>query len=174
MTSLHARRQPVPCIAVLFAATLFITSFIPMGLISTSYAAEELAAIKQQFIGDYELISYVTFPEQGGERDMNYIGRLSYDAFGNMSGLGMPRDLPERQQQAGGERLTGGFAYWGKVSYNLELQQVIHHVEGAPMIPTWVGGDNVRYFEFDGDLLKLSLKNAEGRVTGTLTWRRLR
>ncbi len=28
-------------------------------------------------------------------------------------------------------------------------------------------------FEFDGDLLKLSLKNAQGRVTGTLTWSRL-
>ncbi|MSR10720.1 MAG: hypothetical protein EXR84_02835 [Gammaproteobacteria bacterium] len=135
-------------------------------------AADTTEAIRQQFIGDYELLSYIQFLEQGGEIDMNYIGRLSYDAFGNMSGLGMLRDLPERQQQSS-ERLTGGFAYWGKVSYNLELQQVIHHVTGSPMIPAWVGGDNIRYFEFDGDLLKLSLKNAQGRVTGTLTWRRL-
>lgn len=67
-----------------------------------------------------------------------------------------------------------GFAYWGKVSFNLELQQVIHHVEGSPMVPNWVGGDNIRYFEFAGDILKLSLKNAQGRVTGTLTWQRLK
>lgn len=135
--------------------------------------ADDVEATRQQFIGDYELVSYVTFPEQGGQVEMNYIGRISYDAFGNMSGLGMPRDLPARQQQSG-ERISGGFAYWGKVSYNLELGQVIHHVEGSPMIPAWVGGDNVRYFEFEGDLLKLSLKNAQGRVTGTLTWRRLK
>lgn len=135
-------------------------------------AADSMDAIRQQFIGDYVLLSYVQFPEQGGEIDMDYIGRLSYDAFGNMSGIGMPRDLPDRQQQSP-DRITGGFAYWGKVSFNLELQQVIHHVEGSPMIPAWVGGDNIRYFEFEGDLLRLSLKNAQGRVTGTLTWRRL-
>lgn len=135
-------------------------------------AADDMEAIRQQFIGDYVLISYIQFPEQGGEIEMDYIGRLSYDAFGNMSGLGMPRDLPERQRQTP-DRITGGFAYWGKVSFNLELGQVIHHVEGSPMIPAWVGGDNIRYFEFEDDLLKLSLKNAQGRVTGTLTWRRL-
>lgn len=135
-------------------------------------AADSMEAIRQQFIGDYVLLSYIQFPEQGGEIDMDYIGRLSYDAFGNMSGIGMPRDLPDRQQQSP-DRITGGFAYWGKVSFNLELQQVIHHVEGSPMIPAWVGGDNIRYFEFEGDLLRLSLKNAQGRVTGTLTWRRL-
>lgn len=151
-------------VPLLLLLTVFITPVLK--------AADDLEAIRQQFIGDYELVSYVTFPEQGGSIEMNYLGRLSYDAFGNMSGLGMPRDLPARQQQSS-ERISGGFAYWGRVSYNLELGQVIHHVEGAPMIPAWVGGDNVRYFEFEGDLLKLSLKNAQGRVTGTLTWRRL-
>jgi hypothetical protein len=40
------------------------------------------------------------------------------------------------------------------------------------MVPRWVGGDNVRHYEFDGDLLKLSLKTPEGRITATLTWRR--
>ena len=40
-------------------------------------------------------------------------------------------------------------------------------------MPSWVGGDNVRFYEFEGDLLRLSLKNAEGRTTATLTWRRL-
>lgn len=140
--------------------------------IQSLQAADDMEAIRQQFIGDYELINYVTFPEQGDAVQMDFIGRLSYDRFGNMAGLGMPRNLPERQKQSG-QRLMEGFAYWGKVSYNLELQQVIHHVEGSPMVPAWVGGDNVRYYEFDGDILKLSLKNAQGRVTGTLTWRRL-
>lgn len=135
-------------------------------------AADALTALKQRFIGDYELVSYLQYPAQGEPVDMNYVGRLSYDAFGNMAGLGMPRDLPAREAQSG-ERLSGGFAYWGKVSYDLENSIVIHHVEGSPMIPRWVGQDNVRYFEFTGDLLKLSVKNAEGRVSGVLTWRKL-
>jgi hypothetical protein len=125
----------------------------------------------QRFVGDYTLISYVTFPEAGAAVDMSYVGRLSYDSAGNMSGLGMPSGLPEREREAGG-RLTGGFAYWGKDTVDDEKKIVVHHVEGLPLMPSWVGGDNVRY-EFEDDLLRLSLKNAEGRTTATLTWRRL-
>ena len=102
---------------------------------------------------------------------MKYVGRLSYDRAGNMSGLGMPSGLPELEREAG-DRLTGGFAYWGKVTVDDEKKIVIHHVEGSPLMPGWVGGDNVRFYEFEGDLLRLSLKNAEGRTTATLTWRR--
>ena len=61
-------------------------------------AAETLQEIQQQFLGDFELVSYYQFPAQGDPIDMNYIGRLSYDVFGNMAGLGMPRDLPERNR----------------------------------------------------------------------------
>ena len=137
-----------------------------------SQAADTLQGIKQKFQGDFVLISYFQFPEQGDPIDMNYVGRLSYDAFGNMAGLGMPRDLPERNR-ANEERVTGGFGYWGKVSFDLEHSLVIHHVEGSPMVPEWVGGDNIRHFEFSDGLLKLSLKNSKGRTTGTLSWRKL-
>ena len=126
----------------------------------------------ERFVGDYALISYVTFPEAGPAVDMQYVGRLSYDRAGNMSGLGMPSGLPEREREAG-SRLTGGFAYWGKVTVDDEKKIVIHHVEGSPLMPGWVGRDNVRFYEFEGDLLRLSLKNSDGRTTATLTWRRL-
>jgi len=137
------------------------------------HAAGDLDAIKQQFVGDYELVSYFSYPAQGGEVDMKYIGRLSYDALGNMWGIGMPINLPAEAAQSS-DRSIGGFAYWGKVSYDLDKGIVVHHVEGSPMVPRWVGGDNIRYFEFTDGLLKLSLKNAEGRVTGTLSWRKLK
>lgn len=137
-----------------------------------SQAADTLQETKQKFQGDFELVSYFQFPRQGDPIDMNYVGRLSYDAFGNMAGLGMPRDLPQRNQEQQ-ERITGGFAYWGKVSFDLENSLVIHHVEGSPMVPEWVGGDNVRHFGFADGLLKLSLKNDSGRTTATLSWRKL-
>lgn len=137
-----------------------------------SQAADTLQEIEKKFQGDFELTSYFQFPEQGDPIDMNYVGRLSYDALGNMAGLGMPRDLPERNKNSE-ERITGGFAYWGKVSFDLENNLVIHHVEGAPMVPEWVGGDNVRHFEFSDGVLKLSLENDSGRTTATLSWRKL-
>ena len=143
-------------------------------LSSAVLKAQDLAAIKQKFIGDYELVDYVTFSEDGTERDMHFIGRLSYDSFGNMAGLGMPIDLPSRAENST-ERTIDGFGYWGKVSWDLEAGTVTHHVVGSPMVPQWVGGDNVRYFEFiEEDLLALSIKNAKGRITSTLTWKRLR
>jgi len=126
----------------------------------------------ERLVGDYTLISYVTFPETGRAVDMEYVGRLSYYGAGKMSGLGMPSGLPEREREAG-SRLTGGFAYWGTVTVDDEKKIVVHHVEGSPLMPSWVGRDNVRFYEFEGDLLRLSIKNAEGRTTATLSWRRL-
>ncbi|PCI75046.1 MAG: hypothetical protein COB20_13735 [SAR86 cluster bacterium] len=151
-----------------FLVSMFVLIMLPI----QSQAADTLQEIEQKFQGDFELVSYFQFPEQGDPIDMNYVGRLSYDALGNMAGLGMPRDLPERNK-ASEERTTGGFAYWGKVSFDLENSLVIHHVEGSPMVPEWVGGDNIRHFEFSDDLLKLSLKNSSGRTTATLSWRKL-
>ena len=152
-----------------FLASMVFLIMLPI----QSQAADTLQDIEQRFQGDFELVSYIQFPEQGDPIDMNYVGRLSYDAFGNMAGLGMPRDLPEKNQAAE-ERVTGGFGYWGKVSFDLENSLVIHHVEGSPMVPEWVDGDNIRHFEFTDGLLKLSLKNSSGRTTGTLSWRKLK
>ena len=43
------------------------------------------------------------------------------------------------------------------------------------MVPQWVDGENIRYFEFEGeDILKLSLRDNNGRTTATLTWHRLK
>ena len=151
-----------------FAGTLLLLAIVPVSV-------AQIMSDEERFIGDYELVSYLTFPEQGSARDMHYIGRLSYDEFGNMSGLGMPIDLPQEEaaSQPGGDRVIGGFAYWGQVSIDSKKRIVTHHVEGSPMVPRWVGGDNVRHYEFDRDLLRLSIKNPEGRITATLTWRRL-
>ncbi|HCI87813.1 MAG TPA: hypothetical protein DHV53_04115, partial [Gammaproteobacteria bacterium] len=95
----------------------------------------QIMSDEERFIGDYELVSYFTFPEQGPARDMQYIGRLSYDEFGNMSGLGMPIDLPQTEaaSQPEGGRVIGGFAYWGRVSIDSKERIVTHHVEGSPM-----------------------------------------
>lgn len=150
--------------------------WMSLGLLINSAvsAADDIDTIRQKFIGDWELASYYTFPVNGSEREMGYIGRLSYDRFGNMAGLGMPKDLPKLQRESN-ERLMQGFAYWGPVSWDLERGTVIHHVQGSPMVPQWVGGDNVRYFEFEGnDILKLSLRDNNGRTTATLTWHRLK
>lgn len=148
-----------------------IRSCFYLALLLVSNQATAMDNPYTQFIGDWELESYVVFPEQGSARDMDYVGYLSYDEHGNMAGLGMPRNLPQQVDNGGQNR--AGFAYWGGVTVDAQNERVIHHVQGSPTQPQWVGGDNIRFYEFEGGLLKLSLKDAEGRVSATLTWRRL-
>lgn len=162
-------RSSLPALRLLAVTLMTLGALTALG---PTVSAQGASAVAERFVGDYELLSFLQFPEGGTQRDMNYIGRLSYDRLGNMAGQGMPRDLPE--QTAPTEQVRAGFAYWGTVSFEPELERVIHHVEGSPMAPQWVGQDNVRYYELNGDLLRLSLRDESGRTTATLTWRRLR
>ena len=137
-----------------------------------SQATDTLDVIKARFVGHYELVKYESYLANGQTRDMDYIGRIMYDEFGNMSAIGMPRSLPTSVRDDGAPP-RGGFAYWGSVRFELDDGIVVHEVEGSPTRGTWVGEDNIRYFEFRDGLLTLSLKNGEGRTTGTLFWRKL-
>ncbi|OGT74186.1 MAG: hypothetical protein A3H44_13750 [Gammaproteobacteria bacterium RIFCSPLOWO2_02_FULL_57_10] len=134
-------------------------------------ADNDLEAVKRQFVGHYELLSFISYPEEGGEVDNNYEGRITYDEHDNMTAQGMPKDLPARAA-ASDRNVSGGFAYYGSVKWDIENQIVTHRVEGSPSRGSWVGEDNVRHYEFVDGLLKLSIVDDEGRTTGTLTWRK--
>lgn len=132
--------------------------------------------IDPRFVGNWDLVSFVSFRESGETVDNAYVGRIMYDALGNMSAVGMPRDLPGRVAAGSGEMPRAGFAYFGTVEVHPETDSVVHHVIGSPMNASWVGTGLVRFYEFEGDLLRLSLREGnrpEGRITGTLTWRKL-
>ena len=91
----------------------------------------DLDAIRSQFVGNYELVKYQTFRRDGEAIDLDYVGRIMYDEGGNMAAQGMPRDLPSRPRERG-QRLSGGFAYFGRFSVDPEKSVVVHHVEGSP------------------------------------------
>ena len=151
---------------------VLISAVALLGIEDKSSAAEnDLAAVMRQFEGHYELVSFISYPEGGGEVDNNYEGRITYDAHGNMTAQGMPKDLPARAR-ASRENLRGGFAYYGDVTWDIENQVVTHHVTGSTSRGSWVGEDNVRHYAWEDGLLKLSIWDANGRTTGTLTWRK--
>lgn len=134
--------------------------------------------VRSRFLGNWELVSFESFPADGPPVDNDYIGRILYDDRGNMSGIGMPRSLPSRAAEANqggqGEILRAGFAYFSTYEIFPEDSRVVHTVIGSPMNPSWTGTELVRYYEFSPDgLLSLSIRNPDGRVTGTLIWRRL-
>jgi hypothetical protein len=111
------------------------------------------------------------------------VGRLTYDAHGNMSVLFGARN---RGRWAAAGKLGGtddekadavdSFdAYFGTYDVDETAGIVTHHVEGA-LFPNWVGTDQERRFALEGDLLALSLDvrgHGGGRITMTLVWERL-
>jgi hypothetical protein len=125
--------------------------------------------MKNRLIGTWALLSYESVSEDGTTRHPfgGAAGRLAYDEHGNMAGQVM---RPGRH----GTDAPGYIAYFGTYEVDAAGDTVIHHVEGA-LNPSWVGGDQVRRFRFDGDRLVLELDVPRGdRVfRHVLTWRRL-
>ncbi|MDX1744587.1 MAG: lipocalin-like domain-containing protein [Halobacteriales archaeon] len=139
----------------------------------TERPAIQALSDEDRFVGNYELVSFWSLDDSGEQIDRNYVGRILYDEHGNMSAVGMPRDLPDRDRRSGDDQtVRAGFAYFGRFSLNTDEKYVTHHVRGSPMMPQWTGTDLRRYYELDGDLLRLSLRDDSGRTTAELTWRR--
>ena len=154
---------------------------------AASDASQPTAAeVQKRFVGHWRLVTFENFDEKGVGTVAAYDGgRIMYDVAGNMSAQLMRSDRALLTPPSGGkpsptaqaERAAAYStytAYYGKYSLNPATRAVTHHVEGS-VNPNWVKTDLVRYYAFadDGKRLMLSLKNAEGRVTGTLTWERL-
>ena len=82
------------------------------------------------------------------------------------------RDLPRGTVEEKVAAADKYISYAG--TYEIRGNKVIHHVE-VSLFPNWVGGDQERYFTFDGDTLILSTDPAPGdekQKTGHLVWKR--
>ena len=131
-------------------------------------------------MGHWRLVKFENFDEKGVARDAGYeSGRIMYDAAGNMSAQLMRtgrKPLPQPPTDTDRAAAYGTFvAYYGNYTIDAATSKVTHSVEGA-LNPNWVKTTLTRWYAFspDSNRLMLSLKNDAGRVTGTLTWERMR
>lgn len=142
---------------------------------------EAVARIRQQLVGSYRLVSFVSTDPSGKETLSPYrIGQISYDASGRMSAQLMYGERvsftagtpPTEAQRAAA--YSSYLAYFGRYVIDAKARTVTHHVEGSTN-PSLVSTPLVRHFEIspDGNTLYLSVKNGD-RVTGRLRWDRHR
>ena len=135
------------------------------------------------FIGTWSLVSFEVRSTNGKVsypfgRDVR--GYITYSQGGYMSVSFMSTDRPHFKSND----LRGGsveekvlafdayFTYCGK--YEATNKKVIHHIE-VSLYPNWIGGDQERFYTFDGDQLILSsspllIENSE--QTAYLVWKR--
>ena len=136
--------------------------------------------VAARLVGTWRLVLYETV-DAAGRRSRPFgdaVGRLTYDADGNMTGQVMrpdraPVSLGEGNAQQVRAAYIGYIAYFGKYEVAGDGQSVLHRVAGS-LNPAWVGGNQVRSMRFDGDrlILHANVEKAGGIVCHELTWER--
>ena len=139
-----------------------------------------------EFVGAWRLASYSAVTP-GGETiypfGRNAQGRIIYEAGGRMAvqignperaafATANPGAAPDAEVRAA---FQGYLAYFGTYTVDAGRGIVVHHPEMS-LNPNWIGVDQVRYFDLQGDRLTLKtppmlIGGAEG--VSTLVWERL-
>jgi len=138
---------------------------------------------REPFIGVWKLISCQRRWPNGGI-DYPYgqdpIGRITYDRAGRMSAqlmrTGRPSTLAPGVSFTGGNAdgeelraaVEGFISYFGTFDVEESTHTVIHHVH-ACLVPSWVGTDLKRTYQFNGNRLVLT---AVAAGISELTWER--
>jgi len=136
-------------------------------LIASLLQAGAETPIPQRFVGAWELVSFDNIAADGTRRPGAYNhGQINYDAAGRMSAHLMNATDKANHRYLG---------YYGPFVVD-EANGIVTHIVDGSSNATWVGSRQVRYYQFSPDNLQLTLsvRNAEGRVTGTLVWKRSR
>src|SRR6266849_5467035 len=160
-----------------------------VSLAPLAYGATTSGAERKKFIGVWKLVSGVAKHEVTGAVRYpwgeNPVGRLSYDEAGRVYAQLMN---PGRRSVGGAadrgsasaigsasaedlrEMLTGFNAYFGTFDIDEPSKTVIHHVQSA-LIPSWVGTDQRRQYEFSGKG-ELIMLNIASQAAYRLVWQR--
>jgi len=145
---------------------------IPLGPVKSG--PNSLESVRRVFEGQWDLVSAESYNATGQPVAIKGKGRLTYDAYGNLT---VDARFDEGQEQADGAiaRLLSykGRAVIDVVASRLVLQDMEKRSASGADVPDAMSAANVRYYSFDGDLLTLTIKDAAGKTTAKTVWRRI-
>ena len=163
-----------------------LSTFFLSGFATTSMNA---ASERRKFIGVWRMVSGESRDEATGETrypwGKNPVGRLSYDDSGRMfaqlmnpgrrsvggaSNRGAAAAIGDASPDDMREMLTGFNAYFGTFDVDEASHTIIHHIQSA-LIPSWVGSDQRRKYEFSGRD-QLIILNTASKAAYRLVWHR--
>ena len=110
------------------------------------------------------------------------VGQAIFTADGFMSGQLMRRNRARFAQDSQllgtaaeiEEAFQGYIAYFGRCQVDVDNRTITTRVDGS-LFPNWVGGEQLRFFDFQGDHLVLTtppIAVGDDQITGVLTWSR--
>ena len=118
-------------------------------LVAQSFTAADRAgdAVRKQLAGEWTLVQYEIFAENGQTRPGNYdIGRINYgehEMSAHLMRSGRPKDNPATEA-ARAAAFQGYLGYFGPYTIDADKKIVVHHVAGSSL-PNWLGSEQVRY-----------------------------
>jgi Lipocalin-like domain len=160
-----------------------------LSLAPFAHAATSTAAERKKFIGMWKMVSGESKDQVTGEVlypwGKHPFGRLLYDergrvfvqlmnpgrrSVGGMFDRGAAAAIASSSAEDMRDMLTGFNAYFGTFDVDQAAGIVIHHLQSA-LIPSWVGSDQRRRYEFSaaGELIIL---NAASRADYRLVFQR--
>jgi hypothetical protein len=160
-----------------------------LSLATFAHAQKNGAAVRKKFTGVWKLISGEAKDQVTGEVGYPWgtkpVGRLVYDdagrvfaqlmnpgrrPVGGMANRGAAAAIGASSADDMREMLTGFNAYFGTFDVDESDRTVIHHLESA-LIPSWVGTDQRRKYEFSGGN-QLIMFNTASNIAYRLVWQR--
>ena len=126
-------------------------------------------AVRRQLSGTWELVSFEAFTGPGQSSQVPASGRLTYDEFGNLTLDG------ELERGDGSHAMLLNVSGRAVIDAPMQRFLILDSEGNLPFDERDFGTaapDRFRYYEFDGDLLKLTVKDDTGQTTSLLTWRR--
>jgi hypothetical protein len=137
-------------------------------------------SVAQRLVGAWEMVNYEIIAADGTRRPGAYDrGQISYDASGRMSAHLMNSKNKAETTPATDELRAAAYrlylGYYGPFVVD-EAKGIVTHIVDGSSNPSWVGSRQVRYYALSSDnaQLTLMLKDANGRVTQSLVWKRSR
>jgi hypothetical protein len=163
----------MPAMWILFLAATVLTA-------GGSPIAGSQATVAQRLVGAWELVDYEIIAADGTKRPGAYDrGQISYDASGRMSAHLMNSANKADASPATDDLRAAAYrrylGYYGPFVVD-EGKGIVTHIVDGSSNPGWVGSRQVRYYALSQDnaQLTLMLKDANGRVTQSLVWKRSR
>jgi hypothetical protein len=175
MQSIHFRT----IVAVFGLASLVACAETPTGTPVKTRAAKggdvntglgSLESERRRLQGAWELTSLQIFSPTGEPRAAQANGRLQYDEYGNLTMRGTITGGPEVDNSV---LNIAGRVEIDPVAHTLRFRNITARSADERRVDPQIDASLVRYYEFDGDLLKTMVKAANGSTTATATWKRI-
>jgi hypothetical protein len=160
-----------------------------LSLAPFGHARTNGAGARKKFVGVWKLVSGESKDEVTGVVRYPWgkkpVGRLAYDdagrvfaqlmnpdrkSIGGIANRGAAAAIGKASAEEMREILTGFNAYFGTFDVDEPDRTVIHHLQSA-LIPSWVGTDQRRKYEFSGSN-QLIMFNTASQAAFRLVWQR--